>query len=84
LAACNSVVLGQLLVNAERTRGLLETFLASLGAAVGFGLVLLLFAGLRERLETADVPVPFRGLPIALVTAGILSLAFMGLNGLGR
>jgi electron transport complex protein RnfA len=54
------------------------------GAAVGFGLVLVLFAGLRERLAHADVPVPFRGAAIAFVTAGILSLAFLGFAGFAR
>jgi len=53
------------------------------GAAVGFGLVLVLFAGLRERLEAGDVPGPFRGAPIGLITAGLMALAFMGFTGMG-
>ena len=58
-----------------------EALLFGLGSALGFSLVLVLFAELRERLEGADVPAPFRGAPIALVTAGLMSLAFAGLPG---
>ena len=54
----------------------------SVGSAVGFGLALTLFAGLRENIELADVPTVFKGTGIALITAGILSLAFMGFSGL--
>ena len=52
------------------------------GAAVGFSLVLILFAAMRERLAAADVPVPFKGAAIAMITAGLMSLAFMGFSGL--
>ena len=52
------------------------------GASAGFALVLVLFAALRERLVAADVPMPFRGASIALITAGLMSLAFMGFTGL--
>jgi electron transport complex protein RnfA len=52
-------------------------------AAAGFGLALLAFAGLRERLDSADLPAAFRGTPIALLTAGLMALAFMGFGGLG-
>jgi electron transport complex protein RnfA len=55
-----------------------------LGAAGGFALVLILFAAIRERLDAADVPAPFRGAAIALVTAGMMSLAFMGFAGMAR
>jgi electron transport complex protein RnfA len=63
---------------------LLLSLLYGFGAAVGFSLVLVLFAALRERIAVADVPVPFRGASIALVTAGLMSLAFMGFAGLIR
>jgi electron transport complex protein RnfA len=52
------------------------------GAAVGFSMVLVLFAALRERLAVADVPTPFKGASIAMITAGLMSLAFMGFSGL--
>jgi electron transport complex protein RnfA len=52
------------------------------GRAIGFTLVLILFAGIRERLETCDVPAPFKGTSIAMITAGLMSLAFMGFSGL--
>ena len=54
------------------------------GAAAGFALVLVMFATIRERVAAADVPTPFRGTAIALVTAGIMSLAFMGFSGMAR
>jgi electron transport complex protein RnfA len=54
------------------------------GAALGFGLVLVLFAALRERLESAPVPAAFKGAPIALVTAGLMALAFAGFTGMDR
>ena len=57
--------------------------LAVVAAGAGFGLALLLFTTLRERLDTADVPGAFRGAPVALVTAGLMALAFMGFAGLG-
>jgi electron transport complex protein RnfA len=57
---------------------LLQSLAFGAGAGAGYGLVLLLFAALRDRLETADVPAAFRGAPIALVTAGLLALAFVG------
>ena len=63
---------------------LLGAIVYGFGASVGFGLVLVLFAALRARLVAADVPLAFRGAPIALVTAGLMALAFMGFAGLGR
>ncbi len=54
----------------------------SVATAIGFGLALVLFAGLRERLDFEDVPAAFKGVPIALITAGILAMAFMGFSGL--
>ncbi len=77
-------VLGVALLNARRTHDLLESLVYGFGAASGFSLVLFLFAGVRERLETADVPAPFKGVAIALITAGIASLAFTGFSGWTR
>lgn len=82
LITTNCAVLGVALLNVREQHSFVASLLYGFGAAAGFALVLVLFAGLRERLAVADVPVPFRGSAIALVTAGIMSLAFMGFSGL--
>ena len=82
LITTNCAVLGVALLNVDRQHGLLESLVFGAAAAAGFGLALLAFAGLRERLETADVPAAFRGTPLALITAGLMALAFMGFSGL--
>ncbi len=84
LIASNCAVLGVALLNSTQQRTLLSALLYGAGAALGFGIVLILLSGLRERLEDADIPSPFRGPAIALVTAGIMSLAFFGFNGFAR
>ncbi len=84
LITTNCAVLGVALLNAQTEHGLVESALYGFGAAVGFSLVLALFAAVRERLAAADVPVPFQGAAIALVTAGLMSLAFMGFAGMVR
>lgn len=84
LIASNCAVLGVALLNSTASRSLVAALFYGAGAAVGFALVLALLAGLRERLEGADVPVPFRGTAIAFVTAGIMSLAFLGFTGFAR
>lgn len=84
LITTNCAVLGVALLNAQTDHGLVESALYGFGAAVGFSLVLALFAAVRERLAAADVPVPFQGAAIALVTAGLMSLAFMGFAGMVR
>lgn len=84
LITTNCAVLGVALLNTQQQHGILESALYGFGAAAGFGLVLILFAGLRERLAAADVPEPFRGPGIALITAGLMALAFMGFAGLAR
>ena len=61
---------------------LVESVVYGIATALGFGLAMILFAGLREQLELANVPKPFKGMPIALITAGILALSFMGFAGL--
>jgi electron transport complex protein RnfA len=82
LITTNCAVLGVALLNVQAGHGFIESFLYGFGAAVGFTLVLVLFAGLRERVDAADVPAPFRGNAIALITAGLISVAFMGFSGL--
>ncbi len=84
LITTNCAVLGVALLNIQESHSLVESALYGFGAAVGFSLVLVMFAAMRERLVAADVPVPFRGASIALVTAGLMSLAFMGFAGLDR
>lgn len=84
LIASNCAVLGVALLNSTQQRTLLSALIYGAGAALGFGIVLILLSGLRERLEDADIPSPFRGPAIALVTAGIMSLAFFGFNGFAR
>jgi len=83
LITTNCAVLGVALLNVDRQHGLLESLVFGASAGAGFGLALLLFTALRERLDTADVPAAFRGAPVALVTAGLMALAFMGFTGLG-
>jgi electron transport complex protein RnfA len=82
LITTNCAVLGVALLNVQARHSLIESILYGFGAALGFGLVLVLFSAMRERLETADVPAAWRGAPIALTTAGLMSLAFMGFSGL--
>lgn len=82
LITTNCAVLGLAVLNQQRAYGFLDSIVNAVGAALGFGLALILFAGLRERLELANVPKSFRGAALALITAGILSLAFMGFSGL--
>jgi electron transport complex protein RnfA len=83
LITTNCAVLGVALLNTTQDHDLLGALVYGFGASVGFGLVLVLFAGLRERIDAGDVPAPFRGAPIGLVTAGLMALAFMGFAGMG-
>ena len=82
LITTNCIVLGVALLNVRQSQNFMESLLTGLGAGLGFSLVLLLFASIRERLAVSDVPAVFKGAPIALVTAGIMSLAFLGFSGL--
>ena len=84
LITSNCAVLGVALLNVQEQHDLLESALYGFGAAAGFGLVLVMFSAVRERLAWADVPVHFRGVPIGLITAGLMALAFMGFTGLAR
>lgn len=82
LITTNCAVLGVALLNVQEQHGFLQSAVYGFGAALGFSMVLILFAALRERILVADVPVAFRGPAIALVTAGLMALAFMGFSGL--
>ena len=82
LITTNCAVLGVALLNVQQHHGFLESAFYGFGAAVGFSMVMILFAAMRERITAADVPESFRGSAIALVTAGLMSLAFMGFAGL--
>ncbi len=84
LITTNCAVLGIPLLNVQANHNFMESLFFGLGGAVGFSLVLVLFASMRERMEAADVPAPFKGSAIAMVTAGLMSLAFMGFAGLVR
>ena len=84
LIATNCAVLGVALLNVQQSKGFVQSVFFGFGAAAGFALVLVMFASVRERLEAADIPSPFRGTAIALMTAGIMSLAFMGFAGMAR
>ena len=84
LITTNCAVLGVALLNVQQQHDLLQSALYGFGAATGFGLVLIAFTALRDRIGHADVPVHFRGAPIALITAGLMALAFMGFTGLAR
>jgi len=82
LITTNCAVLGVALINVQEQNSFLESAIYGFGSALGFSLVLVLFAAMRERVNVADVPAPFQGAAIGLVTAGLMSLAFMGLGGL--
>ena len=82
LITTNCAVLGVALQNTVKAHNFLESALYGFGAAVGFSLVLILFSAMRERLAVADVPTPFKGAAIGMITAGLMSLAFMGFSGL--
>ncbi|HJU26883.1 MAG TPA: Rnf-Nqr domain containing protein [Rhodanobacteraceae bacterium] len=78
----NGLVLGAVALNARSD--FMTTLARSFGTAAGFGIMLLLFTAMHDRLEGADVPAPFRGVPILLISAGIMALGFMGFAGFGR
>ena len=82
LITTNCAVLGVALLNIQEQHSFIQSALYGFGAAAGFSLVLVLFAAVRERIAVADVPLPFQGSAIALITAGLMSMAFMGFSGL--
>lgn len=82
LITTNCAVLGVALLNLNKDNNFVESLFYGFGAAVGFSLVLILFAAMRERINSADVPEPFKGSAIGMITAGLMALAFMGFTGL--
>ena len=82
LITTNCAVLGIPLLNVQAKHNFMESLIFGMGGALGFTLVMVLFAGMRERMEGADVPPLFKGSAIAMITAGLMSLAFMGFSGL--
>ena len=82
LITTNCAVLGAVLLNVQNSYGFIESVVYGITAGIGFTVAIVLFASVRERLEFADCPKAFDGFPIALVTAGLISLAFMGFTGL--
>lgn len=82
LITTNCAVLGVALLNIQQQNSFVESLLYGFGSALGFTLVMVIFAGLRERLAISDVPETFAGTPIAFIVAGLLSLSFMGFAGL--
>lgn len=82
LITTNCVVLGVTVLNIQNEYNLFETLISGLGASLGFALALILMASLREQLELVDIPKPLRGVPIALISAGLMAIAFSGFSGL--
>jgi H+/Na+-translocating ferredoxin:NAD+ oxidoreductase subunit A len=82
LITTNCAVMGTAIINIRQNHNTLQVICYSIGASLGFALALIIFAGIRERLALSKIPKSFKGFPIALVTAGILSLAFLGFAGL--
>ena len=82
LITTNCVVLGVAIINIQNDYSLFKTVANALGASIGFGLALILISSLRERLELIDVPKPLKGFPLALIAAGLMSIAFTGFAGL--
>lgn len=82
LITTNCAVLGVALLNINEMHNFIDSIIYGFGAAIGFSLVLILFSAMRERLAASDVPTPFKGASIAMITAGLMSLAFSGFSGL--
>lgn len=81
LITTNCAVLGVTLLNVQNEYNFIESILYAVFAALGFTLAIVLFAGIRESINESDIPVPFRGFPMALITAGLMAIAFMGFSG---
>ena len=84
LITTNCAVLGVAIMNIEEQYDLLQSLVNGIGGALGFMLAIVLFAGIRERLELSDIPKPLQGFPIAMIAAGLMSVAFLGFQGLIR
>ena len=78
----NCAVLGVALTNVQHGYGVLESTVAGIATAVGFTVSIVIMAGLREKIEYNDIPEPFKGMPVVLLTAGLMSIAFFGFSGL--
>lgn len=82
LITTNCAVLGVALTNVQKSYGILESVVCGLATAVGFTISIVILAGIREKMEYNDIPKPFQGMPIVLVTAGLMAIAFCGFSGL--
>ena len=82
LITTNCAVLGVAILAVQSDYNLIKSIVFAIANSIGFGLALILFAGLREQLELADLPAPMKGVPIAFIVAGMLAMAFMGFAGL--
>ena len=82
LITTNCAVLGVAIINITEGYDLLQTLVNGIGAAIGFTIAIVLFAGIRERLEQASIPEAMKGFPVALISAGLMALAFYGFSGL--
>lgn len=82
LISTNCIILAVPLINAGEKYSFIQSLVFGLGSGVGFALALIIMASIREKLELADVPAPFRGLPMAFVVTGLIALAFTGFSGL--
>lgn len=82
LITTNCVVLGVAILNIQPDFNLIKVIFNAIGASVGFGIALITLAGIREQLEVADIPEALEGFPITLIAAGLMSIAFLGFNGL--
>lgn len=82
LITTNCTVLGVAVMAVQQDLNLMQSVVFAIANSIGFGLAIVLFAGLREHLDLADVPTPFKGVPIAFIVAGLLAMAFMGFAGI--
>jgi electron transport complex protein RnfA len=82
LITTNCAVLGVTILNIQKEFDLVKTVINGIGSALGFGLAIILLAGMRERMELLDIPAPFKGTPIAFISAGLLAIAFLGFSGM--
>ena len=82
LITTNCAVLGVALINVQKEYNFIESLINGFGTAVGFTISITILAGIRERIENNDVPHSFKGMPIVLITAGLMSIAFMGFSGI--
>ncbi len=82
LITTNCAVLGVAILNVQKSYNVIESVVNGIGTALGFGISIIIMAGLREKMEDNDIPESFKGIPIILITAGLMSIAFMGFGGL--